>query len=183
MKIKKVVDICKRSGQITLLNDEDMQWLGDGVAFYPLMDAPLFDEDSLVATFDITEKQKESILFRTEFNLPEGFCFENNCDGETFAERNDIILNYKGEDFHVFHSSRGALYIKAKYLSPLNKEELEIYQRQTKGGIPYFVCKTGFMVQALIMPVMLDTKVKAFAEALDLLYEQSLKSREDKDNE
>ena len=178
MKIKKIVDICRKSGQIRILNGKDMQWLGDGVAFYPLEDAPLFDEDSLCATFDITEKQKESILFKIEAELPENICFESNCDGEDYAERSDIGITYKGDDLHIYHSAKGALYMKAKYLRPLSSEDVEIFLRETKDGTPYFVCKMGFMIQAVIMPVMMEKYCKEFAQALDLLHEQSLRGRD-----
>ena len=94
MKIKKIVDICKKSHQVTILNEkEGIQWLGDGVAFYPLYDAPFFDTESLFATFYIKEKQKENIIFRQE-QTPESFCFSSECNDETYAERCDISLNY-----------------------------------------------------------------------------------------
>lgn len=180
MKIKKIVDICKGSGRMVLMNDSNgYQWLGDGVACYPLQDAPLFDMESLFVTFDITEKKQENILFQHVSELPEKFCFADMCDGEVFAERNDITLCYKGEEYQVYHSVGGALYVNAKYLKPINNEEMEIYQRRTADGIPYFVCKVGYMIQALIMPVKLDTN-KDFTEKLDLLYEQSIRAREEK---
>ena len=183
MKIKKIVDICRRSGRIVLMNDEaGRQWLGDGVGCYPLLDAPLFDEESLYATFDITEKQQENIIFQFEEQLPEKLCFADSCDGETFAERNDIAFYYKGEAYHVYHSAAGALYVKAKYLNPLPKDGLEIYQRQTESGTPYFVCKMGYMIQALMMPTYLDDN-KEFAKHLDFLHEQSLKNRKVQGNE
>ena len=174
MKIKKIVDICKRAGRMILLNDDKHQWLGDGTAFYPMVDAPLFDKESLYATFDITEKQQEEILFQFETALPENFCFANMCNNEDFADKNDISITYKGDEYLVYHSPGGALCIKAKYLKPLNKENLEIYQRQTENGIPYFACKTGYMIQAVIMPIRLSDN-KEFRNSLDLLYEQSIR--------
>lgn len=177
MNIKKVVDICRKSGVITLINGKGMQWLGDGSAYYPLENAPWFDEVSLCATFGITDKQKESILLKVKHELPEMFDFESTSSGERFAERNDISLVYRNTDLLVFSSEDGALYMKAKYLAPVMAEGLEIYLRKTESGVPYFVCKQGWIVQAVIAPVIFEKKDTEFVSSLDLLHEQSVKRR------
>ena len=179
MKIKKIVEICKRSGAVRLLmGDDGVQWLGDGVACYPLENAPIFDEESLCTAFDITDKQKEAIFFSMEAQLPSGICFESTCSGEQVAERNDISLVYKGDTWLVFSSPKGALYMKAKYLSPVMADRMEIYLRETEDGVPYFVCKLGWAVQAIIMPAMFEKSCREFVSALDLVHEQSMKRRE-----
>ena len=61
MKIKKLIDLCKKRGCFYLFEDERVQWLSDGVALYPLYNVPEFDEETLCRTFDITEKQQEKI--------------------------------------------------------------------------------------------------------------------------
>ena len=98
MKIKKIVDICRGSGRITLMNDEaGRQWLSDGVGCYPLLDAPLFDEESLYATFDITEKQQENIKKIVEKIYHEdifSFCVFRYCgyDGDESQEKDVCSL-------------------------------------------------------------------------------------------
>ena len=50
MKIKKLIDLCKKRGCFYLFEDERVQWLSDGVALYPLYNVPEFDEETLCRT-------------------------------------------------------------------------------------------------------------------------------------
>ena len=183
MKIKKVVDLCKRSGRISLFIDNDgTQWISDGAAVYPMIDAPIFDKDSLCATFDITEKQQEGILFEFKAEMPDKLCFADNSENETYAERNDISLYYKNNEFYIYHSAAGALYMKAKYLNPLDVEGLEVYLRYMSGGQPYFACKIGFMLQAVIMPYQIEKTDEEFFKQLNILYEQTIRRKDGKED-
>lgn len=51
MKIKKAVDICKRTGELTLCEGKDVQWITDGAAAYPMYAAPKFNAASDGITF------------------------------------------------------------------------------------------------------------------------------------
>lgn len=178
MKIKSVVDICKKSGFMYLIMDKDgIQWLGDGVAYYPLVNAPVFDEESIYSTFDITEKAAEGIIFRNE-EIPEGFNFGTDCDGEMYAERNDVVVSYRNKEYYIYHTEDGALYVNVNYLRPLEKDNVEVYIRYTKDKKPYFVYKLGYMVQAVVAPVTFDSRHKEFFENLSLLYKQTKKRME-----
>lgn len=178
MKIKSVVDICKKSGFMYLITMNDgTQWLGDGVAYYPLIQAPEFSEDSFYATFDITEKEAEGIIFRKE-ELPDGFNFSNDADEELFAERNEILISYRGKDYCIYHALEGALYINAKYLKPIEKDKTEVYIRRTPKGTPYFVYKVGFMAQAIVAPLSFNSGHKDFFENLSILYKGTKKRME-----
>ena len=178
MKIKKIVDLCKKSGRISLFMDKDGgQWLSDGTAFYPLIDAPIFDTESICATFDITEKQRENIILEFKLEMPGKICFDNNSENESFAERNDISLHYKNDEFYIYNSASGALYMKAKYLRLLDQEGLEVYLRFMPDGEPYFVCKIGFMLQAVIMPYRIEKTNNEFFEQLNILYEKTMRMR------
>ena len=69
MKIRKIIDICKRSGHIFLFDTEREQWISDGCAVFPMFNLPRFDENSLYKTYDITDKQANKIIFRHEAEL------------------------------------------------------------------------------------------------------------------
>ena len=82
MKIKKIVDLCKKRGYFYLFTTEGgEQWLSDGVGAYPLGDVPSLDEDTLCVLFDIPEKAREKMVFRVQ-QAPSGFCFDDVVPGE-----------------------------------------------------------------------------------------------------
>lgn len=65
MKIKKIIDICKKNGNIIIFEGGKEQWISDGAAVFPMFNLPQFDEDSLCKTYDITDKQRR--IKRNEF--------------------------------------------------------------------------------------------------------------------
>lgn len=66
MKIRKIIDICKKNGNIIIFESGKEQWISDGAAVFPMFNLPQFDEDSLCRTYDITDKQAAKIHFRHE---------------------------------------------------------------------------------------------------------------------
>ena len=50
MKIKKIIDLCKKRGIFRLYAGESVQWISDGCALYPLYNLPEFDEETLHLT-------------------------------------------------------------------------------------------------------------------------------------
>lgn len=83
MKIRKIIDICKRSGHIFLFDTEREQWISDGCAVFPMFNLPRFDENSLYKTYDITDKQANKIIFHHEAELPVSYNFNDVAPGET----------------------------------------------------------------------------------------------------
>ena len=69
MKIKKVVDICRREGVVRVYEDKNnVQWISNGYAYYPLYDIPNLSEDEFFTIFDFTDKQRNETIFeRTQF--------------------------------------------------------------------------------------------------------------------
>ena len=175
MKIKKIVDLCKKRGMVYIISDAEgggVQWLGDGAAFYPLFDAPRFDKESLCTIFDINEVQAEKILFRIEDKLPVSFNFDNNDECESFADESEIHIIYGGRTLRPIHTDEGIVFLNVKYLAPLSDaDNVEIYKRYSTGDTVYFVAKVGYEVQAVIMPV--DIMDKGFMESVDRLASHS----------
>ncbi len=88
---------------------------------------------------------------------------------EEFAEENDISIIYKEKTLRAYNSRQGTIYMDSQYLTPLSPEGLEIYIRYIEGKIPYFVCKNGMMISAIIAPYSRIKDDEHFKECLAAL--------------
>lgn len=173
MKIKKIIDICKKSGRCYIFSGENTQWLSDGAAFYPLYNVPIFDEETLCRTFDITEKQQQKIMFKQEYRLPSPYCFDDFLRSEVMCDLSPVIIGGGTNGIIACKTSQGVMFLDKKYLAPLEDTAdgmLEIYERTTETGQTYFVAKSGFMLLALIMPY--DAIDEMFVKQLKALCDQ-----------
>ena len=155
MKIKKLIDICKKTGNIFLYDTGESRWISDGHAIYDITELPAFDETTLCNTFDINEKQAAKINFRNETALPKNICFDDVCESEVVAERGPMWLSHAGTGNIPFKTSQGVVFIESKYLLPLSDVSapmLELYERTTENGNIYFAVKTGLILLAVITP-------------------------------
>ena len=77
MKIKAIERLCKANANIVLCDEPTVdvelpprQWMGDGVALYPLDGVPRLDEGGVMAIFDIDAKKREKIRLTHKDHLP-----------------------------------------------------------------------------------------------------------------
>lgn len=167
MKIKKIIDLCKKRGIFRLYTGESVQWISDGCALYPLYNLPEFDEETLYRVFDITEKQQDKISFRYESHLPTGICCDDYMQGEAQCEQGTMLIEVGGRNIIPFKTSQGVLFIDEKYLAPLEdtRDYIEVYERTGEGGRIYFAVKSGFLLLAIVLPY----------DAIDELFVNGLK--------
>ncbi len=178
MKIKTVISICKKERHIALLDAAGRQWLGTACAFYPLLDAPHFDRESLCATYDIDDAAREKIRF-TEGEAPSTLCFETSDQTESEAKCDGMTIGYGGDILRPVHMEQGVMFINEKYLAPFAGDDADIYVRYMEGGTPYFAVKRGFMLYGIIMPTAAGEN---FADELKQLVREIEVNREnDKD--
>lgn len=138
MKIRKVIDICKRSGNVLLFEGEKEQWISDGHAIYSMFNLPQFDEDSLCKTYDITDKQKKKIIFRHEMDLPSSYDFSDVIRDESMVQSGSMYIVDGGRSLIPYTASQGVVFVDAKYLQPFADEGtdlLQLYERQTEDGL------------------------------------------------
>lgn len=173
MKIRKIIDICKKKGSVIIFESGKEQWISDGAAVFPMFDLPKFDEDSLCRTYDITDKQATKIHFRHEYTMPEAYDFEDFSEGENVVMRGPMCLLDTNRSIIPYMTSQGVAFIDAKYLQPLSDIEdvmLNLYERQTKSGQIYFAAKSGFMLVGIILPI--DVVNDQFVDRLKQLTQQ-----------
>lgn len=175
MKIKKIVDLCKKRGTFYLYigrEEDSVQWLSDGAGMYPLFGVPELCEETLYRIFDIPEKQQEKIMFRTERDAPKGFCLEDCEEGEVRCEKG-IELYAMGVRLVPFKTSTGIRFMDAKYLEPMAdvKDYLEVFERTSRSGsFSYFAIKSGMTLMGVVMPF--QTISEDFVKDLKELSEQ-----------
>lgn len=71
-----------------------LQYIGDGGAVYPAIGLPLLDEESVLAIFDVPEKQREDWYVRSTC-IPEGINLDDIDGTEKPVEREAISISTK----------------------------------------------------------------------------------------
>lgn len=176
MKLKKVAALCKQNRAFRLYDKisesgEITQWLGDGFAAYPLDGLPILNEESLCAVFDITEKQRENMVFRHE-PLPEVLDVDDTNPADKLIRESDLSVTYGGSGLKPLKTRNGITFIQNKYLSPLEDviDMVQLYERTTPQGGSYIVAKAGFLIAAVIFPYSVVSE--KFVDELEELAQQ-----------
>lgn len=168
MKIKKIVDICKKTGALYLYIADGEQYVSDGKAIYPLYDMPDFNADTFCKAYDIDNKKADKMAIMTRFELPGGVCLKDVIDAEEITQRSKIKLNIQGGEMLPLITSHGVEFINTKYLSPIESNvEIEFYERTTPEGSTYFAVKSGLILLCAITPEKIITE--NFNEELKIL--------------
>lgn len=152
MKIQKIVDLCKKSGQMYITKTEDCEWIGNGYAIYPLYDLPELTAEELCTIYGITEEQQDKMILNDK-SVSEygGIDFGPIKADEEPAEVVKLGLYYGGTRFMMLQSKEGISFVPGVYLSPY-KEEIQFWRRVSSSGIEYFVLTAGMFVVGIVFP-------------------------------
>lgn len=151
MKIKKIINLCKKSGQLRIFENEGAQWISDGYAIYPLMGLPLFDEETICAAYDISAKKVEKMHITFDLSLPSNYDFSDDVKNEMQCQRGEALFGA----LVPITTSHGIEFIQSEYLTPFSDYDdkmLFIYERTSVSGETYFAVKDGLMLVGIIMP-------------------------------
>lgn len=160
MIFKNLTALLRGHKRIILYGDpEELQWVGDGGAIYPLHGMPGMVEDDLPAVFDVPEKDEGKYLIDHHLTLPETLCYKDEDPrGETQLRPEAWVLKRYDTLYVSVQTSRGLRFYNPDYLRPLKdlQNTLEIYERRATDGCMYFALKSGMLLQALILPLAPD---------------------------
>lgn len=151
MEIKKIINLCKKSGQLRIYGNEGKQWISDGYAMFPLYGLPEFDEETICTAYDISAKKAEKMHISFDLNLPSTLDFSDDVENEMQCERGEAIFGA----LVPITTSHGIEFIQSKYLTPFSDHDdkmLFIYERTSANGGTYFAVKDGFMLIGIIAP-------------------------------
>lgn len=169
MNVKKIIDLCKKNSFLRLYDGEGVQWVSDGRALFPLFNLPIFDEDSICATFDITEKKAAKMHISRNNSFPVGFDFSDDVPKEEQCTRGDPLFG----GIVPLTTSHGMMFIDGRYLLPFSDADddmLFIYERTADNGQTYFAIKQGFVLVGIVMPF--DCVNENFVKRFKTIYEQ-----------
>lgn len=169
MEIKKIISLCKKSGALILYENEGEQWISDGYALFPLSNMPLFDEETICRTYDISEKKAAKMTIRHELKMPGNISVAGDVDGEMPCEFDDELF----ERVVPIQTTRGQMFIQKRYLAPFcdtPADMLYLFERHTPNGGTYFAVKVGFQLMGLISPY--ECVNEGFVERIRRVYEQ-----------
>lgn len=180
MEIKRIINLCKKSGVLILYENDGAQWISDGYALFPLTNMPLFDEETICRTYDISEKKAAKMTIRHELSLPKNVSISDDVDGEMPCE-------FDEELFHRLvpvQTTRGLTFIQKQYLAPFADtpaDMLYLFERRGPIGNLYFAVKVGFQLVGILAPV--DCVNEDFVARIERVCEQcrvALQERKEK---
>lgn len=163
MKIKSIGAICKKTKTLRLYTKEGeysvTQYIGDAAAAYALDNMPELDAASAMTIFDVPEKQKGDWHIKEE-GIPEGVNFQDTDFSEKILQPQGLEIILAGKKLMALRGSKGTLFVNKEYMAPLTDsiENLEFYERVTEDGRRYIAAKVGFLLLAVIFPVILKEK-------------------------
>lgn len=170
MKIKKIVDICRREGVARIYDDaKEVQWLSCGFACYPLYEVPKLSKDEFFTIFDFTPKQRENTVFgHAEF--PSSLSTLDSYQGERICEKLSPNIPFGSRLLIPLSTDSGIKFLDSEYLAPFADEsnDIEIYERVSGKGEPYFAVKVGMSLRAIITPF--NAVNKSFVDNIEKIY-------------
>ncbi len=153
MILKNLAAMCRKRLFIEMFHDRnDMQWIGERHAIYPMVGIPEVNKEQVLFLFDIPEKHRAKCLVVDQGDIEEFF------DVSDGAADNEVQLMPPammtgGNLLTPIMTSQGIAFFNAEYLKPVSDcEDLSLYERYTESGELYLVAKSGMMVEAVVMP-------------------------------
>lgn len=152
MKLSKIGALCKGAKKIYVANLPYGQWIGDGMALYPLRDLPHLDEESIYNIFDIPEDKRSKISYEERQSLPHGLSLADSVEDEVALEFMPLNIAYRGAVLAPIKSREGILFFDRKYLAPF-EDDITLFERfYPVSNIPYIAVKRGLLLEGIILP-------------------------------
>ena len=166
MILKNLAAMCRKRLFIEMFHDvNNMQWIGEGHAIYPMIGIPEVNKEQIMFLFDIPEKNRAKCMV-----VDLGYNIEEFYDVSDGAADNEVqimppAMMTGGNLLTPIMTSQGIAFFNAEYLKPVSDcGDLSLYERYTKSGELYFVAKSGMMVEAVIRPE--EVKLKELLEQM-----------------
>ena len=148
MLIKEIAKLCKKRKAIYLTMREGVQWLGDGVGMYPLINMPRLDRNTVFSILDIPSDKIEEYAY-----CEPDFLFMHNGDYSSDDVKLKRCLSVGGYGEAYISEAGEACFVSDDYIRPLKeyKGDISLYVRETGNGRVIAVC-TGLLIVGLVVP-------------------------------
>lgn len=171
MKIKKIAQICAGQKTIYVHNQEckgDLvrQWVGDGVAMYPLDGLPYMDDEALLALMDVPIDKRDKWTVR-DVGLGSLVSLDDIDPDEVDILPYDLTVN-TGRTLMPFDGgARGTLWIQQRYLAPTDDIDIVRYcARPTTGVGRVIAVKSGLVLMSIILPLRMTADKNSLGRQL-----------------
>lgn len=148
MKIKTIIDYCKKDGYFRYgYSSDGVQLLGNELTFYVLPSViPKLEKEIIASMYGLKEKVVHNSVFE-ECDIPNIYSADCYEEEEEILPMNVEII-YSGIVLMPFITKNGIKFINKKYLMPLetNTNELKYFLR----GENYIAVKKGMLLSAVI---------------------------------
>ena len=144
MKLRKVVDVCVKSGRVELRRAPGCQWVGNGGAQYAFYSLPVLTEDNAPTLFDIPSEKAQMVQVIP--GCPSLLC--DVYEEEVPIERDLNASRYCPDGLVPFSGRTGLIFIKRKYLTPFKDDDrVSFFER-----CGCIAVKVGMTLCAVIAP-------------------------------
>lgn len=159
MNVKKMASLCKKARMIELQSTpKHGQWIGDGMALYPVYGLPQLTLSNVCTLFELSEYSQEHYTRKDdEF----GTYYKNiEYDDITTYEIPvecwlGIQITILGRCYFLFKTATsGIVAVEGKYLQGM-KDGFDVYERKDINGYLYLAIKEGQYIRSLVRPVNL----------------------------
>ncbi|MBQ3195960.1 MAG: hypothetical protein IJB65_05780 [Clostridia bacterium] len=159
MKIKQVESLLKAAKHIELFTERGCQWLGDGMAFYPVYNLPKLTREHIFTIFDVPEDKRNKFFFG-EQDPPAHIDLKDFSDHERLVKRFRLSFVIGGRTVELIETDVGLVCLDGKYLKPFQGEPegFELYERISRKTGVYIAVKTGHSLAGVIMPLRIIGK-------------------------
>ena len=142
------------------------QWVGDGVAMYPLDGLPYMDDEALLALFDVPPDKRDSWTVR-DVGLGSVVSLDDVDPDEVDVLPYDLTVN-TGRTLMPFDGgARGTLWIQQRYLAPTDDIDIVRYcARPTTGGGRVIAVKSGLVLMSIILPLRMTADKNSLGRQL-----------------
>ena len=188
MRLKSVMAVCKDAKNIRLYDVLDgegcvHQWLGNGIACYPIDNLPYMGLDNILNLFDLSGKALEKWSYRhcdAEETDGIGIDFSDPKNEDEILKPFDLTVNFGGRCLVALRAVDGrVIFIGEELLKPIIHviDDTSFHERRRPDGTSYVIASTGFLISAVLMPSM-KWKNEYFVEQLDDLCRVVCRTRE-----
>ena len=161
MKIKKIIDVCKKEGRLTLISDPEgggPQWIAAAGARYALVGVPSVTLPSLCALYDLDPEADISV--EEIFGKPGLTGDEPLVMLPMWIETTSTVVPFKAPDGMVY-------LVREKYLAPFAKDrEVSCVLKRDGWQKPTLVFRAGLVEIAEIEPLIPDEEFVSTLEAI-----------------
>lgn len=177
MKIKKIASLCKQSKSVCLysvnLTDAEPSYIGTTSGIYKIPEELNVHKNNVLTVLDIARDKRlewcvkeEKLEFNTHDTDENEIAVARYIFDLSIMEKELVLMGGYGKIFAV----------RADLLEPLSDMNIEYYVRNPRN--PYIVAKSGFFIQAVLIPE--NYLSEAFARDLQELNEYVQITREER---